>query len=100
MTDEMLDRQVTETPTTVGRALSLQCGPAALPYFHLSEIEIAIRLSIEYQSLNSPYPTTREIRPIHLASRPGRSYIIAYCLLQNEKRVFRVDRITGLLFSI
>ncbi len=94
---------------TVGRALSLQGGAAPWPRFRPSEvdpgpeteIETAIRLAIqndetiviEYQSPSSPRPTTREIRPIHLARRPGRSYIIAYCMLRNENRVFRVDRI-------
>lgn len=94
---------------TVARALSLQGGPYLWPRFNPSEvqpgpeteIETAIRLAIErgenliieYQSLNSPSPTTREIRPIHLARRPRRSYLIAYCLLRGEQRIFRVDRI-------
>jgi len=106
---KLLEPYVGNGGLTVGRALKLQGGSAPWPFFHPAEvdpgpeteIEAAIRLAIEqnktivieYQSLSSPHPTAREIRPIHLARRPGRSYVVAYCMLRNEQRIFRVDRI-------
>ena len=95
---------------TVEQALTLQGGTVHWPHFHQhevdpgpeTEIETAIRCAIErgenivieYQSLSSAHLTTREISPIYIARRPGKSYIWAYCLLRNENRVFRADRIS------
>lgn len=99
---------------TTGVALRIQGGPAPWPQYEseammtydtpASEFEILIQrtivekknVTIEYKSGYNGTSTIREIKPIKLIRRTGKSYLIADCLLRKEQRTFRMDRIINL----
>jgi predicted DNA-binding transcriptional regulator YafY len=51
------------------------------------------RLRISYQSPGDS-ESTREIDPLRLVNYQGRWYILAWCLLRNDRRLFHLARIT------
>lgn len=52
-------------------------------------------LRIDYLSPHKLQATVREIEPITLRSRQGHHYLHAFCLTENEIRIFRLDRINS-----
>ena len=52
---------------------------------------------IIYESPYASSATTREIRPLQLVRRPGKTYLVADCLLRGEQRTFRIDRISEIV---
>lgn len=67
---------------------------------HLSGLRQAVTLrrqiKICYQSLSSGNELERAVNPYHLRFHEGAWYLIGYCLLRNEIRIFAVDRIKSL----
>lgn len=94
-------------PVSIENALRFQGGPfpwpvvepvSAQPLTDMEKviqqaIESKINMSIQYFSPYANLTTMREIRPLRLVRRMGRSYVVADCFLRNEQRTFRVDRI-------
>ena len=52
-------------------------------------------LRIDYLSPHKLQASIREIEPIALRSRHGHHYLHAFCLTENDIRIFRLDRITA-----
>ncbi len=102
-----------QTPLRVGSVLKLQGNTVPWPSFSQPAITpgpaspleetiaryIADRrtMVIIYQSPYSSTATTREINPLQLVRRPGKTYLVADCLLRNEQRTFRIDRISRIV---
>lgn len=63
----------------------------------LQSLEIAIQehatVEIEYYTAGRAHRTTRRVEPLRLEWRGDVIYLIAYCHLRGDQRVFRVDRI-------
>ncbi|MDY6876461.1 MAG: WYL domain-containing protein [Chloroflexota bacterium] len=63
----------------------------------LESLEAAIReqttVEIEYYTAGRAHHTTRRVEPLRLEWRGDVVYLIAYCHLRQDQRVFRVDRI-------
>lgn len=63
----------------------------------LQAIESAIRghtrIKITYTDINQKI-TYREITPSHFTKEHGIAYLVAFCHLRNEKRTFRLSRLT------
>ena len=63
----------------------------------LEALEAAIRerstVEIEYTTAGRAHRTTRRVEPLRLEWRGDVVYLIAYCHLRGDQRVFRVDRI-------
>lgn len=58
--------------------------------------ETGAAVTIRYIT-GSGYESTRRIKPLEATLYKGNTYIIAYCCRNNEQRVFRLDRILGVL---
>jgi predicted DNA-binding transcriptional regulator YafY len=56
-------------------------------------------LKIEYYSAFSKEYTTRKVEPLGLCFYSGKWHLIAYCLLRNEYRDFRLDRLKDVLHT-
>ena len=54
------------------------------------------RLIIEYASISRKEPARREVDPYHLAGVDGQWYLVAYCHLRREVRLFVPSRIVDL----
>ncbi|MCZ4498194.1 MAG: hypothetical protein JWQ74_747 [Marmoricola sp.] len=65
-----------------------------------AELERAVRADrqarIEYLVPTRDETTERVVDPIALLQRDGKTYLDAWCHLADDRRLFRVDRITGL----
>jgi predicted DNA-binding transcriptional regulator YafY len=76
---------------TIGAKLEM--GPAA----HLAEIGAAVSqqrtLQIRYYSLSREAETDRRVDPYHLTFVAGGAYLVAYCHLRRDVRIFAVERI-------
>jgi hypothetical protein len=63
----------------------------------LKALETAIQeratVEIEYYTAGRAHRTTRRVDPLRLEWRGDVAYLIAYCHLRRDERVFRVDRI-------
>ncbi len=90
---EGLERNVTVVP-------SLTVQNEGFPASHLTDIQFAIgskrTLSFDYQSNYKQELTTREVEPLGLVYYSSRWHLIAYCLLREDLRDFRTDRIQKL----
>lgn len=53
-------------------------------------------VEITYDSYSSRTVSVRRVNPYHILFREGCWYLIAYCHLRKEKRIFRIDRIQNL----
>lgn len=64
---------------------------------YLSSLQLAItnfyRVKIKYQKINSEEKSEREIEPVAVYSFEDRWIVVAWCLLRNDFRSFRVDKI-------
>lgn len=58
----------------------------------LKSINLKKRLVIDYFAIHSQETTKREIEPIGIYLMANEWYLIAFCLLRNDYRTFRVDR--------
>jgi predicted DNA-binding transcriptional regulator YafY len=54
------------------------------------------QIKITYYSISNDEITKRNLDPIHLMFRGGFWYLIAFCHLRNEIKMFRIDRIKDL----
>jgi predicted DNA-binding transcriptional regulator YafY len=54
-------------------------------------------LEILYQGLGETAPRARRVAPLWLEEQPWGTYLHAYCYLAEDNRVFRLDRIAGLV---
>ena len=54
------------------------------------------QIKITYYSISNDEITKRKLDPIHLMFRGGFWYLIAFCHLRNEIKMFRIDRIKAL----
>ncbi|MBI5652064.1 MAG: WYL domain-containing protein, partial [Chloroflexi bacterium] len=67
---------------------------------HLATLEHAIAnatpLRITYYTATRDATTTRTIEPLRLEWRRQIPYLIAYCRLRQDERVFRVSRILAI----
>jgi len=50
-------------------------------------------LELVYHTAGRGERTTRVVEPLRMEERGGAAYLVAYCRLRQEERVFRVDRI-------
>jgi predicted DNA-binding transcriptional regulator YafY len=70
----------------------------------LEKLRCAVRehrtVQITYRSSNRPEPDSRPVNPYALVFRWGWWYVVGYCLLRQEMRSFRVDRIEALLLTV
>lgn len=58
-------------------------------------LEARVPLEFTYYSPSSEKITPRRVRPYGRGSRLGNTYLFAYCLEREQKRTFRVDRISN-----
>jgi len=58
-------------------------------------VDGAQRLEIDYAGGNRDERSTRQIDPLRLFSANGRQYLEAWCLREQDVRVFRLDRMLG-----
>jgi predicted DNA-binding transcriptional regulator YafY len=56
-------------------------------------IEAGETVEIDYYTASRAHQTTRRVDPLRLEWRGDVVYLIAYCHLREDQRVFRVDRI-------
>lgn len=56
-------------------------------------------VQISYRSASRPEPDCREVNPYALVFRGGWWYVVGYCLLRQEMRFFRIDRIEELQWT-
>jgi predicted DNA-binding transcriptional regulator YafY len=54
------------------------------------------QVKIEYHSMNSGETAARVIFPYHLRYHQGAWYVIAYCTVRSEPRIFALDRINSI----
>ena len=59
-------------------------------------IDLKATLKIRYISTQSAQVTERQVIPKEIKQDKGHKYLIGYCCLKNEERVFRVDNILSL----
>ena len=64
--------------------------------FLLKSINLKKKISMEYFAIHSQENSTREIEPVGVYLMANEWYLIAFCLLRNDYRTFRVDRIKHL----
>ena len=57
------------------------------------------RLTIQYASISRTGPVRREVDPYHLAGVDGQWYLVAYCHLRREVRLFVPSRVIDLAFT-
>src|SRR4030042_1077831 len=66
----------------------------------LEKLRRAVRerrtVQITYRSINRPEPVSRPVNRYALVVRWGWGYVVGYCLLRQEMRSFRLDRIESL----
>jgi predicted DNA-binding transcriptional regulator YafY len=62
----------------------------------LRSINLRKKISMEYFAIHSQENSTREIEPVGVYLMANEWYLIAFCLLRNDYRTFRVDRIKQL----
>ncbi|MFZ3101781.1 MAG: transcriptional regulator [Desulfitobacteriaceae bacterium] len=55
-----------------------------------------VTVEITYDSYSSHAISVRKVNPYHMLFREGRWYLIGYCHLREEIRIFRIDRIKSL----
>ena len=71
---------------------------------HIEELQIAIasqkKIKITYYSNYTEETNQREVEPLGLVHYSGRWHLIAYCLLREDFRDFRTDRIKQLVITI
>jgi predicted DNA-binding transcriptional regulator YafY len=96
---DAVERAVEETLQALHRAAPVEMedrlpGPVG-PL--LESLEAAIReratVEIEYYTAGRAHRTTRRVDPLRLEWHGDVAYLIAYCHLRGDERVFRVDRI-------
>jgi hypothetical protein len=56
-------------------------------------------LDLEYYTAGRGELTKRTVEPLRLEDRDGAAYLVAYCRLRQDQRVFRVDRIRSAQIS-
>jgi predicted DNA-binding transcriptional regulator YafY len=70
----------------------------------LEKLRRAVRerrtVQLTYRSGNRPEPECRSVNPYALVFRWGWWYVIGYCLLRQEMRSFRLDRIEALELTV
>ncbi len=104
ITKEMFQYFMTKLKVkTLGELLDLQGG--SIPFPEIEEItpppviseamESRKKLFIKYRNA-SGYETERIVEPIEVNAYNGTEYLIAFCHLGKEERVFRMDRILEL----
>jgi predicted DNA-binding transcriptional regulator YafY len=80
--------------TGLNRANLEQLAPS------LEKLRRAVRerrtVQLTYHSTSRPEPGSRQVNPYALVFRWGWWYVVGYCLLRQEMRSFRIDRIDAL----
>lgn len=70
---------------------------------YFDKLEKAIRekliVEIKYHTMHSDITSSRKIDPLHLKNFKGDWYLIAYCHLKNDVRVFALSRIEKLILK-
>lgn len=101
---------VLELATRIGRGLSTEEPSAFAERFSVEEsgesggIRLALRRAaaerrrcrIVYVRVEEPEPRERELDPYEVVESRGTWYVIGYCGLREDVRVFRIDRIVDL----
>lgn len=67
-------------------------GPKYLAILRQATVDSA-RVEIEYWSQGRDVVSTREIEPTRIFHEFGEWYLAAFCLVANDERLFRIDRI-------
>ena len=57
------------------------------------------QLEFTYHAIGNDHNGRRAVKPYYLVYHTGVWYLLAFCLLRNELRVFKVSRIAGLKLS-
>ena len=78
--------------------------PAPLPEVDTGAIAAAVERALEidapveivYHTAGRGERTTRVVEPLRLEERGGARYLVAFCRLRGEERVFRLDRIAAI----
>ncbi|MEI7886768.1 MAG: WYL domain-containing protein [Actinomycetes bacterium] len=97
--DDALNSAVRKLSAALGEgpeaAVEVALGPAN-PQI-LNELQAALaqhrRVSLGYFSYSRDDTTTREVDPYRILSRDGHWYLLAFCHLAQDQRLFRIDRI-------
>jgi DNA polymerase-3 subunit epsilon len=89
--------------TTLGELLDFQGGPIPYPLPRALPLPPSIAEALESrQTVHMRYvdargaETERMVRPLHVSEQHGYLYLTAHCLLKEELRTFRLDRIVEL----
>jgi DNA polymerase III epsilon subunit family exonuclease len=56
-------------------------------------IELKLPLQIKYLSVKDAQITSRQVIPREIRQEAGKSYLVGFCCLKNEERMFKVDNI-------
>jgi hypothetical protein len=80
--------------------------PAPLPDVDAKAIQAAVEqalktdspIEIVYHTAGRGERTTRVVEPLRLDERRGAAYLVAFCRLRGEERVFRLDRIAAVSY--
>ena len=59
-------------------------------------IELGLKLRIKYFSRSTAAVSEREVMPKEIKFEQKQAYLVAFCLLRNEERTFRVDNVLDL----
>ena len=59
-------------------------------------MDLGVKLKIKYLSGTSAEVTEREVIPKEIKQDKNRTYLVGYCCLRNEERIFRIDGILHL----
>lgn len=87
--------------SSVSPSLTVIQGPhAEVSFPHWKELSQAVRetrsVEIDYFTMYRDKTSTRTVDPYRLVSREGRSYMIAWCHINSDIRIFRLDRVRRL----
>lgn len=59
-------------------------------------LDLGVKLKIKYLSSSGAEVSEREVIPREIKQENNRSYLVGYCCLRNEERIFRIDGILHL----
>lgn len=94
----LFDNKITISAKDLDNIISFQIGPVRkVDEKTMEKLNVALksnrRIKIKYFTAYSGMSKEREVDPYHMTNHQGDWYVIAYCLLAKEIKVFAVSRI-------